>query len=186
MRDLIIKTGSSTTLYNWFKKNKKIYTTPEPGDVVFFNFDKKPKPGECTHVGIVTRVISSKQFKTVEGNTSFEKAADGTPAKEANGGAVAERTRTIDKTVRGFGRPAYSDNNTKTTPQPATKLLKIGSSGPEVQNLHDALWRRGYGVDRNSDTFTDLTARCVKHFQASNGLEIDEIVGPATAAKLYN
>lgn len=181
LKMLILKTASSTTLKNWFKKKNRFFSTPELGDVVFFNFDKNPKPGECTHVGIVVQILSKTKIKTVEGNTSFEKEADGSPQKESNGGAVAMRTRVIDKTVIGFGRPEYTDSKTSSV---ASKYLRLGSSGPEVLKLHNALWLRSYGVDRSNSTFDTLTDRCVRHFQASNSLEIDGIVGPETAKKL--
>jgi len=178
LRDLVLKTASSTTLYNWFKKNNRIYKTPEIGDVVFFNFNSKPKTGECTHVGIVTQIISKTKIKTIEGNTSFERESDGSPAKESNGGAVAERTRTIGSTIVGFGRPNYE--GAKTT------ILKKGSKGNDVIELHKKLRTKGYGVDATNNVFDDLTERCVKHFQALKHLEVDGIVGPKTAQALNN
>lgn len=167
-----------------------MFSNPKVGDVVFFNFDKKPKPGECTHTGIVVQIVNATHFRTVEGNTSFEKETDGSPQKEANGGAVALRTRTLGKTVVGFGRPDYDSVVGSNEPEKAvstqtkTKILKFGSYGADVLRLHKILFDKGYGVSKTNQHFDELTERCVKHFQAANGLEVDGIVGEKTANKL--
>lgn len=73
-----------------FGKNE----TPQPGDIVFFNWDGGTTP---QHVGIVESVSGSNVI-TIEGNTS---SSDNT-----NGGCVQRRTRQKSCIV-GYSRPEY-------------------------------------------------------------------------------
>ncbi len=59
------KTASCTTLYNWAKAaGLAIYGDYQPGDIVFYDWDKS---GDCDHVGIVERVDGNTVY-TIEGN----------------------------------------------------------------------------------------------------------------------
>lgn len=59
------KTASCTTLYNWAKSaGLAIYGNYQPGDIVFFDWDKS---GDCDHVGIVESVSGNTVY-TIEGN----------------------------------------------------------------------------------------------------------------------
>jgi len=82
---------------------------PQPGDIVFFNFDGKG----IEHVGIVIRDNGDGTVTTIEGNTS----PDSKPAgSQANGGEVALKTRafrTDNKRkmvvfISGFGSPKWT------------------------------------------------------------------------------
>lgn len=80
-----------------FKKARKseITTTPQPGDIVIFEFNGKPEPD---HIGIFNHWIEEgKTFKCIEGNTSSKGSQD-------NGGAVLMQTRSI-KLVDCFINP---------------------------------------------------------------------------------
>lgn len=65
-----------------FRKTSQFTTNPQPGDIVFFdwNLDK-----QFDHVGIFVRKIDDKTFETIEGNTSL--------SNQSNGGQVMRRTR---------------------------------------------------------------------------------------------
>jgi lysozyme family protein/peptidoglycan hydrolase-like protein with peptidoglycan-binding domain len=75
-----------------------------------------------------------------------------------------------------------------TTPVPTgsltgTPMLRSGSSGPQVALLQTALNRNGAALTVDSD-FGPRTEAAVRAFQARNHLEVDGVVGPATAAAL--
>lgn len=71
-----------------FTKSKESTATPQPGDLVFFdwNLDKR-----YDHVGIYVRKLSDTQFETIEGNTSL--------SNQSNGGMVMRRKRSFGKGV---------------------------------------------------------------------------------------
>jgi hypothetical protein len=82
---------------------------PQPGDIVFFNFDGKG----IEHVGIVIRDNGDGTVTTIEGNTS----PDSKPAgSQANGGEVALKTRAFRADnkrkmvvfISGFGSPKWT------------------------------------------------------------------------------
>ena len=60
-----------------------------------------------------------------------------------------------------------------------TYTLRVGSTGPDVEKMQNALGLSGDGI------FGPGTKRAVKMFQHNNGLTADGIAGPATLGKLY-
>src|SRR5215813_3497214 len=62
--------------------------------------------------------------------------------------------------------------------------LKLGSRGPEVSALQDALRKRGFNPGDNRGTFDEATEAAVLAFQRSEGLLADGIVGNRTATAL--
>ena len=88
------KTASCTTLYNYYKKCGQVVSTPKPGDLVFFKFNKKT----IQHIGVCVSSTASS-ITTIDGNTGV--------GNEANGGAVMLRTR-AKSNVYGYARPAYA------------------------------------------------------------------------------
>ena len=77
--------------------------TPKKGDLVIFDFSGRHTAH--THIGLVTEVINSSTFKTIEGNTGSR--------DYTNGGYVLSQTRYISQ-VNCFIRPAYSKDIKKT------------------------------------------------------------------------
>jgi hypothetical protein len=63
--------------------------------------------------------------------------------------------------------------------QTDTKLLKLGSRGPQVQAVQRALGISADGI------FGPKTRAAVRSFQAKRGLTVDGIVGPQTRAALF-
>lgn len=97
---LIVKTSYCPTADNWFKAQGRRYawnTTPQRGDVVFFDFSGKHS--SRSHVGIIEKVNADGSLATIEGNTSV--------TSQDNGGAVMRRTR-YKYQVTSYGRPAYA------------------------------------------------------------------------------
>lgn len=65
-----------------FKSTGEITQNPQPGDIVFFDWNGD---GRYDHTGIYVKEINSKYFETIEGNTSF--------SNQSNGGQVMKRQR---------------------------------------------------------------------------------------------
>lgn len=143
------KTAYCPTLMAWFKKRKKLVSTPRVGDVVFYNFSGGK---EATHVGIVSEVLSGS-IKAIEGNTSS--------VNQSNGGMVMERNRKLSVCI-GFGRPDYGVSketsmsaytgtiNTKTS----NLMVRTGpgSSYPVVECFPSGLPKgTKVGIDKESD-----------------------------------
>jgi hypothetical protein len=87
---------------NWFRSAGRWHTTsPQVGDVVFFDF-----PGDgvnrISHVGIVVAVLGGGRIATIEGNTNA--------AGSRTGGSVLRHTRSSG--IVGYGRPAYTTGGT--------------------------------------------------------------------------
>lgn len=95
------KTASCTTLYNYYKKCGQVVSTPKPGDLVFFKFNKKT----IQHIGVCVSSTASS-ITTIDGNTGV--------GNEANGGAVMLRTR-AKSNVYGYARPAYASETAAST-----------------------------------------------------------------------
>lgn len=78
-------------------------SSPKKGDLVIFDFSGDHSAH--THIGLVTEVINSTTFKTVEGNTGN--------SNYTNGGYVLEQTR-YTRQVNCFIRPKYEAKKKKT------------------------------------------------------------------------
>lgn len=93
---------------NYFKQNNQFYTSPQPGDQIFFG-----NASESYHTGIVESV-SGNQVTTIEGNSS-----DG----------VARRTYPLSYgSIYGYGRPKYQNTNvTMSVSGDEPKELSIGA-----------------------------------------------------------
>ena len=81
-----------------FKKTGEITHAPQPGDIVFFDWNGD---GRHDHVGIFLGWIDKNYFETIEGNTSL--------ANQSNGGEVMKRKR-LNKNVI-FVHPKILDND---------------------------------------------------------------------------
>lgn len=71
------------TAVKYFKENNKITTTPQSGDIVFFDWNSD---GRYDHTGIFVKwIIPNVKFQTIEGNTAI--------GNNSNGGKVMSRQR---------------------------------------------------------------------------------------------
>ena len=109
--------------------------TPEPGDIVYFDF---PSDGvdRISHVGIVVKDNGDGTVTCVEGNTSADKKGD-----QRNGGEACLKIRAYKKkngsklrksqpvAVVGFGRPTFGSPVKKVAPvkkaEPAKKSAPV-------------------------------------------------------------
>ena len=171
-------------------KNKGRYTKrknadPQPGDVVFFYSSSK---GRIGHVGIVTKVDSSKVY-TIEGNTS------GGSKLVTNGGAVWNKSYKKTSTyIDGYGRPDYAGVMVPETPpdnwvkeyQLGDRTLEKNMTGADVKELQSMLIALGYDLgDWGADgDFGSDTQSAVKQFQKDYHLVVDGIAGPDTLEAL--
>jgi len=72
-----------------FKKTNQITKNPQPGDIVFFDWNGD---GRYDHTGIFERSsINNKSFYSIEGNTSL--------SNNSNGGEVMLRTRSYKNCI---------------------------------------------------------------------------------------
>lgn len=111
---------------NYFKSKKKFYSSPKPGDLIFFGANSKAR-----HVGIVESV-SSTEVHTIEGNSSNQ---------------VRRRTYKLNtKDILGYGRPAYDAEPTPTpTPTPEPEIFKVGD---KVKIIEGATWASGAKIPK--------------------------------------
>ncbi len=62
--------------------------------------------------------------------------------------------------------------------------LQVGDRGPSVTTLQDRLRSTGYFNRSSTGVYASITADAVRRFQASRGLVVDGIAGPATQRAL--
>lgn len=93
------KTASCTTLMGYYKNAGQIVNKKDaqPGDIVFYNFNKDSK---SEHVGIVES-RTKNGVVAIEGNTSEN-------GSQSNGGEVLRKTRS-DSLILAVARPRYQD-----------------------------------------------------------------------------
>ncbi len=138
MTMLIPKSNYCPTLDNWAKEQGIRYgwnTTPQPGDIVMFDFYGGHDRRE--HTGIVVGSNGNTVY-TVEGNTST--------GSNSNGGRVERRTR-YKSQITSFIRPRYNAE------QMAAQLIKIAESQIGVKespsgsnNVKYNTWYYGHAV----------------------------------------
>lgn len=133
--NLLKRTASCSELAKWFKQNNQFYSTPQVGDLVFYNFNTPSRLAD--HIGIVETVASNGSIYAIEGNTSLQ--------SNDNGGCVMRRHRSSK--IVGYGRPKYED---------AKKIratIKMGSKGADVTYLQTRLTSKGYLVGQIDGDF---------------------------------
>lgn len=163
---------------DYFQAAGRLYTTPQPGDQVFFG---------TSHTGIV-KSVSGNKFTTIEGNTSP------TAGVVANGGGVFEKSYIVSNNHR-FGRPDWtivggSTSNTTTSKVTETKYnitlssMRNGSKGKHVKALQILLNGYGFNCGTADGDFGSKTDKAVRDYQKANGLSVDGVVGKNTISSL--
>lgn len=84
------------TAVKHFTETREITTTPQKGDIVFYDWDGK---GKYVHAGIYYYKEDEETFHAVEGNTSLQ--------NQSNGGEVMERLRKFENAI--FVHPIVLD-----------------------------------------------------------------------------
>ena len=169
----------------YYKNAGRLFTTPKPGDQIFFGAS-----ANVTHTGIVYKVDAKKVY-TIEGNTS---SASGVVA---NGGAVRKKSYALSyKKICGYGRPKYDAETKKEEPKKVEtnkevctveiKVLRKGDKGNDVKAMQILLAGNGCkcGSSGADGSFGPATLSALKKYQQKKKIEVDGICGPATWAKL--
>lgn len=115
--------ASCGSVMNIMSAQKHSYReTPKKGDLVIFDFSGNHTAH--THIGLVTEVVNSTTFKTIEGNTGNRDFT--------NGGYVLEQTR-YKSQVNCFIRPKYAEEK------------KITAALTEDGNIYDKAYKDPVG-----------------------------------------
>lgn len=153
--------------------------TPNPGDLLFYNWEAPATGDDATdadHVGIVEKV-SGGVITVIEGNYSQ---------------SVKRRSIAVDhRYIRGYGIPKYAAEKEKTDNTTKEGLytmqmrnLKNGHKGEDVKALQILLNGRDYSCGSVDGIFGSKTDSAVRRYQRAKGLEVDGIAGPATMGSL--
>lgn len=151
---------------------------PNPGDILFFNWEAKATgddTGWPDHVGIVEKV-EGNTITLIEGNYS---------------NSVKRRTLQVDdKRIRGYGVPKY-DKEPVATPTKADFTLEMRNlkkccKGEDVKALQILLIGKGYSCGKYGadGDFGSATENAVLCYQEDNDLIADGIAGKNTWGKL--
>ena len=155
----IPKTASCMALADYFKKEGRWFTTPQPGDVVFYHF--KTNNRWTNHVGIVVKVMGN-EIEAVEGNTSIN--------SDDNGGAVMLRKRSSN--IVGYGRPNYENE----IPSAIRPVLMRGSTGNYVSAWQTYLKSCNIDCGKVDGVFGKLTEQAVKEYQRIKHLPVTGVI----------
>lgn len=185
------KTAYVPTLINWAGKKGLLADTPQPGDLICFDFNANQK---ADHIGICES-WDGQYVTTIDGNTGT--------TNQANGGCVMRRRR-HKKYILAVIRPKYEEDDNMTQNEfnnlmngwMATQgkgssgvqfpVLSKGNSGKSVMAMQTLLIGYDYGCGSSGadGSFGPGTDKAVRAYQKAYGLDADGSCGPATWAKL--
>lgn len=135
---------------DYYKAKGRLYSSPEPGDQIFFYSKDK---SQIQHTGLVYKVDSTKVY-TVEGNTS------GASGVIANGGGVCTKSYSLSYALlAGFGRPAYGSTAVTETKKETTTT----SYTTYTVKKGDSLWKIASKLLGKGSKYTQI--------QKANGLK---------------
>jgi hypothetical protein len=121
------------------KWQKAEQATPQPGDIVYFDFPNDDV-NRISHVGIVVKDNGDGTVITVEGNTASDKKGD-----QRNGGECCLKFRAYKKkngsrlrksqpvSIVGFGRPAFGQAVKPKVDKPAVKKKATPAAKPATK-----------------------------------------------------
>lgn len=155
--------ASATYQMNYFKKAKRFYTMPQPGDWAFL----RKSATTAKHVCIVESV----------GPTTVTTI-------DANHGKKVCRVVRARSLFLGYGRPFYDDEKGGKV-MIELDVLKRGSKGEQVKTIQRLLKSLGYkGADNKvlaiDGSFGANTEYAVGKFQKDNNIGVDKICGNKT------
>jgi len=132
----------------------------------------------ATAVFVVTAVLVGATGCSTTKTIGSPPVADATTT--TFGSTVTEPTSTAPVTT---APPSTEASTTTSSTLPPLEALQVGSRGPLVEELQQALADRGNTIDIDG-AFGPATAAVVKSFQEMVGLPADGIAGPVTLAAL--
>lgn len=155
--------------YNFWKANNRLTSSPQPGDIVLFDWTGD---GKCDHTGIFVKWLQEgKTFQSWEGNTAV--------GDDSNGGVVMLRNRN-KSSVKAFVNAGVIDNNSF-VPQPVT--VAKGDAGSDITVLQKGLYDLGYEITVDG-AFGPQTQKTLKAFQKDNSIEVTGIYDAVTKGAL--
>lgn len=108
----------------YYKKAGRFFTSPKPGDQIFFTSDRGKT---YYHTGLV-ETVTATTVTTIEGNTTSN------PGVVRNGGAVNRKTYKLSNSqIGGYGRPNWDlvgGAGTTTTPSTSTNTTTVTTYNP--------------------------------------------------------
>lgn len=180
------KTAYVPTLIGWANGKGLLADTPQPGDLICFDFNANQK---ADHIGLCES-WDGQYVTTIDGNTGT--------TNEANGGCVMRRRR-HKKYILAVIRPRYEEDDDMMTQNQFNQLmdgwmatqgkggvqfpvLSKGAKGKQVKALQILLIGHDYGCGSSSTdgSFGPATDKAVRAYQKANGLVVDGSCGPAT------
>lgn len=161
------------TIGAWDERDDRV---PNPGDIIFYNWEAAATGDDTTdadHVGIVESVKNGI-ITVIEGNYSQ---------------SVKRRTIAVNhRYIRGYGVPKYDTEKTVTKEDYTLEMrnLKNGCKGEDVRALQILLMGRGYSVGNSGadGIFGNDTHSAVSKYQRATGLDVDGIAGAQTMSSL--
>jgi LysM repeat protein len=118
----------------YFKAKGQLYSTLQPGDVIFFYSSDR---SQIQHKGLVYKVDDSRVY-TVEGNTS------GASGVVGNGGGVCKKSYALNYSrLAGFGRPNWNTQAKEEVKQEAPKAETPTATAYVTYTVQkgDSLWK---------------------------------------------
>jgi len=118
---------STVAALGYYVNRNRVYTKPQVGDIVFFNFATDPLHAfEQPHVGVVVEVRTDGSIRTVEGETG-----PGTPQGSQLVDGVFERVRHAHDVI-GYVRPVVH-SIPRGTGEPTVLKTSYFKSNPETK-----------------------------------------------------
>jgi hypothetical protein len=166
----------------WIDKN----STPEVGDIVFFDWHPGTTQSDAWHVGIVVQINATGQITCIDGNYGPY------PAK------VSRHAHPM-MNIYGYARPPYNEISTMgdmplalVWPGRFFTLTSPNMQGGDILQWQQKMIERGFSLGTSGPSgkgddgiFGPLSYKEAKEFQKQNGLKPDGIIGADTWTKLF-
>lgn len=154
--------------YNYWKRNNNITASPQPGDIVLFDWNGD---GTSDHTGIFVKwIVEGKTFTSWEGNTSV--------GNDSDGGQVMLRTRNCS-TVKAFVNTGLFEDAILLS----ESELRRGNKNAEVSRIQKMLFDLKYVIVVDGD-FGPATEKIVKQFQREHSIEVTGRINSSTEGAL--
>jgi hypothetical protein len=168
--------------WKWIGKS----STPEVGDIVFYDWKPGTSESDAWHVGIVVAISGSGQVTCIDGNYGSY------PAK------VARHAHPMNN-IYGYARPPYDGTSiinelvlAPTWPGRYFTLASPNMQGADILQWQQKMIEKGYSLGDTGPSgkgddgeFGPLSYKAAKEFQKQNGLKDDGIIGPDTWTKVF-
>lgn len=156
--------------HNYYKEKGKLTTTPQPGDIVIYDWEGN---GHADHIGIFIKWTTTDKtsIEAWEGNTST--------SNDTDGGRVMKRVRSRNL-IKSFINPGvYSD----VAVTPVSSSFSKGARGSQVTQIQKYLYEIGYAIEIDG-WFGNQTESLLKEYQTKNAMVATGIADVVTVGAL--